>query len=79
MRSHTDALKQGGHSKSNNKLPGNFMNPDRDDGAASAVIHLTLVPTRVCFHASNVSRGFMLKSLLIYVASITLSAARLVG
>lgn len=55
------------------------MNPDRDDGAVSAVIHLTLVPTRVCFHASNVSRGFMLKSLLIYVASITLSAARLVG
>lgn len=35
--------------------------PDRDDGAVSAVIHLAAVPTRVCFHASNVSRGFMLK------------------
>ena len=42
MRSHTDALKQGGHSKSNNKLQGNFMNPDRDDRAVSAVIHLTV-------------------------------------
>ena len=47
MRSHTGALKQGGQSKSNIKLPGNFMNPDRDDGAVSAVSHLAVVPTRV--------------------------------